>query len=198
MLITEREKLLQRTSEYLSIGITEDGSPRSVVGVPWEMTATAFNMRIPDIYLSPEDLTDDTLMAEISGYRVIGCYIYAPLLDYSFLSRFTELQDLSISRGDSIRDLSFLEGLSECRMLFLQNAKLENLDVLLDEKSHCKSSVFGCYKCVALHGCEVKDISRLERERFFFTEFLVWGTASDRERWKVVSAGKARYFSMED
>ena len=87
MLESERNKLNNRESEYLSIGITQGGVPRVTIGVPWEATAHAFNMRTPNVYLSPEDLQDEEVMVLIESYKVIGCYIWAPLTDYGFLAR---------------------------------------------------------------------------------------------------------------
>lgn len=61
MIKSERDKLNNRDSEYLSIGITSDGAPRGSIGVSWEKTAHAFNMRTPNVYLSPEDLRDEEM-----------------------------------------------------------------------------------------------------------------------------------------
>ncbi|MBQ2920862.1 MAG: hypothetical protein IJE58_06740, partial [Oscillospiraceae bacterium] len=59
MLGSQRQKLTEHTGKYLSIGITEDGAPRRSVWVPWHSTGNAFNMRTPQIYLAPADLTDE-------------------------------------------------------------------------------------------------------------------------------------------
>ena len=86
MLLSEREKLFNRTEKTVSIGITAGGVPRTVVHVPWESTAHAFNMRTPNVYLSPEDVADGEILAKLCTFRVIGCYIWVPLSEYSFLS----------------------------------------------------------------------------------------------------------------
>ena len=86
MVTSEREKLRNKDSEYLSIGITLGGVPRMSVGIPWVATAHAYNMRTPDIYLSPEDLHDEELMRGLEAYKVIGCYVWAPLDDYKISS----------------------------------------------------------------------------------------------------------------
>ena len=197
MLDTEKQKLLDGDSEYLSIGITEGGIPRSTVGVPWELTAHAFNMKTPDVYLSAEDINDESIMNMLAKYHVMGCYIWTPLDDYSFLSRFPEIRDINIKCGDSIRNLDFLKELKECSMLFLQNARLKNLDVILNiRKTH--TSVLGGFKCVGLYNCEVEDLSGFEREKVAFSEFLIWQdkNKNERERWKVISAATWRYYDI--
>ena len=195
MLKTEREKLVARESQYLSIGITENGRPHGAIHVPWESTAHAFNMRIPDVYIAPEDLRDDALMEELGSFRVIGCYIWASLEDYGFLSRFPELMDLSIFEGDRIEDLSFLTALDECRMLFLGKARLKDLNVLLDARER-RGGLFGCFQCVALYDCAVEEAPDPEQEYGCFSEFLIWGSgdAEDERRWRSVRAGTLRYY----
>lgn len=51
---------LQTLEQYdgtcLSIGITEGGRPRRCIGVPWDRTVTAMNMRLPQLYLSEEEI----------------------------------------------------------------------------------------------------------------------------------------------
>lgn len=199
MIESEREKLSNRTSEYLSIGITNGGVPRMTVGVPWESTTYAFNMRPPKVYLSPEDLNDEEIMRLLTSYKVIGCYIWAPLDDYSFLARFKDLEDLNIKNGDAIRDLEFLTELQECRMLYLQNAKLKNLDVILSVKKNSQA-VFGCLRCIGLDNCEVEDLSAFESEDVHFSEFLIWNPKgrNERDRWRVVSASTRRYYEFEE
>ena len=39
------------------------------------------------VFLSPEDLTDEALWTELSRFHINGCYIFCPLEDYSFLTR---------------------------------------------------------------------------------------------------------------
>lgn len=199
MLQSEREKLENKAGEYLSIGITEGGIPRGSIGVPWVATTQAYNMRLPDVYLAPEDLQDEALMARIGQHRVIGCYIWAPLEDYSFLSRWKDLEDLNIKNGDAIRDLDFLAELTECRMLFLQNAKLKDLGMILEVKKRSKA-MFGCLRCIGLDNCVVEDLSDFERENLRFSEFLVWNPQSrnERDRWSVVSAHTRRYYEFRE
>lgn len=197
MIMSQRDKLNNYTDEYLSIGITIGGEPRNNIGVPWEATTHAFNMRLPAVYLSPEDLQDEEIMGLIKSYKVIGCYIWAPLDDYSFLARFKDLRDINIKNGAALRNLDFLSGLHECRMLYLQNAKLKNLDVIVDVKKNSKT-MFGCLRCIGLDDCEVEELSVFETEKVHFSEFLIWKTkgSNERGRWNVISADNRRYYEF--
>lgn len=198
MLESERNKLNNRESEYLSIGITQGGVPRVTIGVPWEATAHAFNMRTPNVYLSPEDLQDEEVMVLIESYKVIGCHIWAPLTDYGFLARFKDLQDINIKNGDAICNLGFLSELYDCRMLYMQNAKLKNLNMIVEVKKN-STAMFGCLRCIGLDNCNIEDLSVLETEKVHFSEFLIWkpeGT-NERDRWNRVSAGTKRYYEYK-
>lgn len=198
MLESERNKLNNRESEYLSIGITQGGVPRVTIGVPWEATAHAFNMRTPNVYLSPEDLQDEEVMVLIESYKVIGCHIWAPLTDYGFLARFKDLQDINIKNGDAICNLGFLSELYDCRMLYMQNAKLKNLNMIVEVKKN-STAMFGCLRCIGLDNCNIEDLSVFETEKVHFSEFLIWkpeGT-NERDRWNRVSAGTKRYYEYK-
>lgn len=199
MIGSQRDKLKNKTSEYLSIGITIGGEPRNTIGVPWVATAYAFNMRTPTVYLSPEDLNDEEILGLLESYKVIGCYIWAPLDDYSFLARFKDLEDINIKNGDAILNLDFLSELYECKMLYLQNAKLNNLNVIVDVKKNSKT-MFGCLRCIGLDNCEVEDLSVFETEKVHFSEFLIWKPegSNERDRWGVVSAGTRRYYEFKE
>ena len=191
----EALKLGDRLGKTLSIGITEDGAPCRSIGVPWESTGHAFNMRIPDVYIAPEDLADETLMGFINRCKVIGCYICQPLTDYSFLSRFKALEDLNIYRGGNLRDLEFLRKMPELRMLYLEDAVLENLDALVEAKKK-RRSVLSDLRCVGLCNCSVADLSAFRDAKISFSEFLIWNPKdrNERERWRVVSAHTWRYY----
>ena len=183
----------------MSIGITENGTPYMSIGIPWVATAHAYNMRTPNVYLSPEDLQDEEVMEVVGRVKVIGCYIWAPLEDYAFLSRFKDLQDINIKNGDAVTNLDFLSELYECRMLYLQNAKLKDLDVIVKVKKSSRTS-FGALRCICLNNCEVDDLSVFETEKVHFSEFLVWKPkgSDERERWNVVSAGTRRYLEFKE
>lgn len=198
MIDSQWKKLNSYTSEYLSIGITIGGEPQNSIWVPWESTAHAYNMRTPNVYLAPDDLTDNKIMNLLETYKVIGCYIWAPLEDYSFLTHFKDLEDISIKNGDSIRELEFLSGLSECRMLYLQNATLKNLNVLIDAKKNSKA-MLGCLRCIGLDNCDVEDLSVFETEKVHFSEFIIWMPegSNERNKWNIVSAATKRYYEYK-
>jgi len=199
MITSEMEKLNGRTSEYLSVGITEHGEPKRAISVPWEGTAHAFNMRTPNVYIAPEDLNNDEIMRKILSYKVIGCYIWVPLTDYGFLAKFSDLQDIYIKNGNAICNLDFLSNLYECRMLYLQNANLANLNVLVKVKKTSKT-MFGCIRCVGLDNCSVEDLSIFNTEDVHFSEFLIWlpEGSNQRKRWDVVSAGTRKYYEFRE
>ena len=199
MIDTEREKLYNKKSDYLSIGITEGGAYCNSTWVPWEVTAHAFNMRTPDVYISPSDLSDEEIMNKISSFKLIGCYIKVPLEDYSFLAKFKDLQDISIMNGEAIRDLDFLTDLKECGMLYLQNAKLKNIDIIA-ELSRNRKSLFGGLRCVCLDNCEVEDLSVFESHEMQFSEFLVMRPegSDEREKWSAVPALTFRYYEYKE
>jgi len=197
MIETERKKLYGKDEKYLSIGITKGGIPRTSVWVPWEDTVHAFNMRTPSVYISPEDLNDKEIMGKISTYKVIGCYIWESLQDYSFLTCFKDLQDISINNGETLQNLDFLSELYECSMLYLRSAKLKDLDIIADVKKKSKN-VFGALRCIGLDDCEIEDVSVFEKEKMHFSEFLVWKPEGSNEssKWSAVSASKFRYYEF--
>lgn len=185
----QREKLNSYPHKYLSIGITSDGKPRKSVWVPWEGTGNAFNMRTPDIYLTPEDLDDEALWMELQRFHVHGCYIFCPLEDYSFLFRLTGLEDLNIYKGGALRDLAFLRRMPGWFQLHVEDAVLEDLSDLFPDGPHRG----GHSTCVCLSGCSVKDISALEGVNLSELVILAPEGSNDRERWKSVRCGKFTY-----
>ena len=194
----QRRILADYKSEYLSIGINADGEAYGVIGIPWAHTANAHNMKLPDVYITPDDLEDESVMQMILEHKVIGCYIWVPLEDYSFIARFTEIRDVTIHCGDSIRNLDFLKDCHECILLYLENAKLENIDVILDLNQK-KNSPFGGLFCVALFNCEIKDNSRFKQERFRFAEFLIYEYEgkNEREKWRNDVINSFRYYEVK-
>ena len=198
MIDSQWKKLNSYTSEYLSIGITIGGEPKNSIWIPWESTSHAYNMRTPNIYLAPDDLLDNRIMRLLKSYTVIGFYIWAPLEDYSFLAHFKDVEDISIKNGDSIRNLEFLSGLYECRMLYLQNVNLKNLNILVDVKKNSKV-MHGCLRCIGLDNCYVEDLSVFEAEKVHFSEFLIWmpDGSNERNKWNIVSAGTKRYYEYK-
>lgn len=197
MLQEEKNKLFQKERQYINIGITEDGTAKKAIPIPWEVTAYSYNMCIPNVYLAPDDLEDAEIMEKLISLKVLGCYIWTPLKDYSFISNFEDLRDLSIMQGGNIMDLDFLNPLKECRMLLLENVKVDNLDILLDLNS---GDLFTGLNCVALVNCEVADLSGFDREHFFM-EFLIWDSTCNgdsQKRWNNVRAAMKRYYKNNE
>ena len=188
---SQREKLSSFPHKTLSIGITADGSPRRSGWVPWQSMANAFNMRTPDIYLAPEDLRDEALWAELSRFRVNGCYIFCPLEDYSFLTRLTQLQDLTIHQGGALRDLAFLRQMPQWFQLHIEDAVLENLDDLFPDGP--RKGIYSI--CVCLSGCQVADLSALTREDIWLSELVILMPegSGEKDRWKHIRCGTYTY-----
>jgi len=120
--------------KYLSIGITPDGGRPPYIPVPWERTASAFNMKIPSFYLEPCDLEDEELMIQLESAHIIGMYILVPLEDYSFISRFPHLWDVYICRGGGKIDLSFVHDLKEWKMFYIRDAVIPDISPLFPPK----------------------------------------------------------------
>lgn len=191
MIESQREKLSTYPHKYLSIGITKDGNPRSSGWIPWDSMANAFNMRTPKIFLSPGDLTDEAIWAELSRFHINGCYIYCALDDYSFLERLPELQDITIYKGGALRDLGFLRKMDDWFQLNIEDAVLENLDDLFPEGTRRGIHSY----CVCLSGCTVKDLSALVHPKLYLSELVILAPqgSNDKERWKAVRCGKYSY-----
>lgn len=198
MLPEENEKLEKLTTEYLGIGITAGGKPRGGIAVPWIRTGHAFNMKTPDVYLAPEDLQDEALLARLASLHVVGCYIFVPLTDYSFMRRFGDLYDVYILRGENVRDLEFLDGLYELSMLFLQDAALKDLVKLVQLQKEGRG-ILGGLRCLALDGCRVEDISALVQPEVWFSELVITCPKGSKEedRWAKVDALDREYFEFE-
>lgn len=197
MLDEEKEKLFERKSEYLSIGITKSGSRVGVIPIPWEITAHAYNMRTPDVYISPEDLNDRAIWEKINSFKVLGLYIWESLETYDFIADLIDLQDIYIMNAKHLQGLDFLEKTKECRMLFLQDVELDTLEKLVLANNQ-KDNLFGRLNCVALYNCDVKDISVFETEEHYFSEFLVWlPHGSNKKRWGIIKAGKRRVYECD-
>ena len=192
MIESQREKLNTYPHRYLSIGITADGSPRHSGWVPWQSMGNAFNMRTPQIFLAPEDLTDESIWQALSQFRINGCYIYCPLTDYSFLERMPNLQDITIYEGHNLRDLNFMENLEGWFHLHVEDAVLESLDGLFPIP--IRKGIHG--ECICLAGCTVTDLSALTQEGIYLSELVILAPegTNDKERWKAVRCGQYSYF----
>jgi len=84
MLQCEREKLYNRDSEYLSIGISEDGTSHGRYPVPWDSTADAYNMKLPKVYISKDDLNDRNLWQRFVSLRCMVVISFVPLKTMTF------------------------------------------------------------------------------------------------------------------
>ena len=191
MIQSQREKLNAYPHQDLSIGITAEGKPVHSGWVPWQSMANAFNMRTPQIFLSPADLTDEALWEELARVRISGCYIFCPLEDYSFLLRMPRLKDLTIYHGSALRDLAFLRPMKDWYHLHVEDAVLENLDDLFPDGP--RKGIY-CY-CVCLAGCTVKDFSALTQKGIYLSELVILAPegANEYARWKDVRCGKYTY-----
>ena len=181
---SERQYLRSYPKETISLGITADGKRKRSVWVPWAMDGNAYNMRTPDIYLSPEELLDDDLWTELARLKVVGCYIFTPLTDYGFLARLTHLQDLHICKGFFLPDLNFLRNCPDWLQLHIEDAVLDDLAPLVPGQSG---------RCICLSGCTVRDISALENLRLSELVVLMPQGSHDRDRWKAIPCGRYTY-----
>lgn len=197
MLLSEREKLFSCTDTFIGIGISKNGEKYVTLPVPWEKTVHAFNMKTPDIYLEPSDLKDEEIMAQIAKNKVIGCYIFEELADYSFLEKLTEIRDLYIRKGKNIKDLSFMSNMKEWFMLLLEDAELENLDDIYPPKG-VKPPQYSY--CMAFYHCDVKDVSAIKDKNLYLSELIVWNKKDEAEyaKWKSVARGMYRYYNDEE
>ncbi len=181
------EKLVKDAEEnaYLSIGINKDGTPVTGGFVPWEKTISAFNMKTPKVTLAVSDLSDKAVSEALEKCRVIGCYIFAPLMDYSFVSGFKELSDLFILHAENMKDLAFLRGLSDLFMFYLSDAVLPDIAPLAYAFAS-GDRIPG--KCLGLCNCSIEDVSALAKADIRFSELLIWSAEGDRaDRWKTLN-----------
>ena len=139
-------------------------------------------------------MNKEEILKKLHGYRVIGCYIYAPLENYDFLKTFPEIRDLYIERAESLADISFISTLPDCDMLFLEGARLKNLDALVEAKK-AKLGIFGSLRCLGLYDCRIEDVRSLSEVSF--SEFIVWST-NEKERYESVSASTKRYYEIDN
>ena len=190
------ESLDSRNTDYLSIGITERGIPITGIPVPWEKTTSGFNMRIPEIWMSPEDLEDPQVLERLTHFKVRGCYIYTQLRDYSVIGRFTELWDLFICRAGGLRDLSFMKELHQWFMLYIEGADLADISPAFPKNWRDKG--LRSY-CVGFVNCRIDDIRPMEQPDVRLYELLIWNPRDDRGKagWSGVRASCFTYRSKE-
>ena len=193
MILEQKEKLLTCEHKYIGIGITEGGRPHDAISVPWEATAHAFNMKTPDIYFAPEDMEDEEILTQLRRFKVVGCYIFIGLENYSFLEQFTELKDVHIRYGKKITDLSFMRNMKDWFMFYIEDAQLSNLDPLFESKAD--GGGIHSY-CLGFSNCQIDDVSAIERSGIRPSELLIWDK-EDRNKYensKKVPAHKYRYY----
>ncbi|MBO7196536.1 MAG: hypothetical protein J6V80_04325 [Clostridia bacterium] len=199
MLASEREKLFDPKREYVSIGISDGGVCYSVTPVMWENTASAFNMKTPELFIAPEDLLDREIFDRICSLQVLGLYVYTSLDDYRFISHFHDLRDLHVRCCAKLCDLDFLSDLTDLGMLFLEGASLRDVDVIWEVKASGRG--FMPYRQVGLFDCNIDRAPKVDVEKQGFTEFLVWSraenSARDRELWKDVAAFTKKYYTIK-
>lgn len=196
MLSSQKEILEKLKGEYFGIGITRSGEPYGPLAIPWEHMADAFNMKTPQVYLSPQDLKDPGILEILQSSQVVGCYIFDPLDDYSFISKFTELRDVFIMCGGNITDISFMKDLKEWFMFYIEDAHLKSLEPLFPTEEKIKA--FAPY-CMGFGGCEIDDISALENPEIYLSELVVISPkgANERDRWQNVRCGTYNYYEYE-
>lgn len=195
---TEERKRLAEAAEkndYMSIAINDSDKPVRSGFVPWEKTATAFNMKTPKITLSIQDLEDESIRSDLKKCCLTGIYIFTGLPDYRFLRDFGQVRDLFILHGENIKDLSFVSHMPELFMIYLEEVSVPDLVPLIESFNKGKSLPG---KCIGLYKCRVEDTSALNQIRFCVSEFLVWPVEGDsKERWKITNSrvGTYRYYS---
>lgn len=193
---SERIKFNEYKKSRISIGITSNGIRKISGFIPWETTGHAFNMRTPDIYFEESDFQNPTVLNRLLSFEVIGCYIFTPLSDYSFLSQFDKIEDLYIEHGQNLQDLSFAKNMKEWFMFYLEDSNLENLNDLFLQKDH--STGIHAY-CFGLTNCRIKDIDAIAKSSIRLSELIIRGDDSqeEKERWRAVPALKHRYYAIK-
>lgn len=193
----QRQYLMDHPRKTISIGITEQGLPRSSTSVPWIAGIHAYSMHTPDIYLAPEDLHDPAVIQRLSQLEVIGCYIYLPLPDYRFLADFPHLRDISIRFGTGITDISFMFGLKNWRMFYLEDAKLEDLEALFPPDHQLRN--LHCL-CIGLLNCQVRDIGAVARNAQRLGELVIYQPQGTGEghRWESIPLRHKYYYEYKE
>ena len=198
MLEDQYRQLMQAAEEqaWMSIAVRETEAPIRALGIPWERTVTAFNMRKPKLALAKDDLRDPEILDALRRCRLVGCYVFVPLDDYAFLSAFSQMQDLVLLHAGAVKDLSFLRHMPELFLFYLTEADIPDLEPLI---SICNEGRSGPGKCFGFLNCRVADTSALREIRFFLSELLIWPAEGDsRERWDLTRASVFRFYANRD
>ncbi len=190
MLDAQRKRLDDPDLSYISIGITEGGIPRKALSVPWDITANAYNMCVPDFYIAPEDLQDPSVMEKLEAKQPIALYAFVPLEDYSFLSHFHGLRAISIREGKSLRNLDFLLSCPDWYQLLIEDAHIPTLNPLF----HNGKKKFRSY-CISFIDCCIGDNSSLKQDGIFLSELHILqniGT-NEKHRWSSIRCSRFTY-----
>ena len=141
-------------------------------------------MKIPKVTITAEDLKSEAVMNYLKKCRLIGLYCFTPLDDYEFIAEFPAIRDLFIRYGDNIRSLSFARNLPDLYMIYLENARLDDLQPLIDNFNGKDKEKILPAVCMAFYHCHVSDTSGLQESDFITGELLVWPVEGDKkERW---------------
>lgn len=196
MLESERKRLFDPKTEYINLGITPKGAVYDVTPVMWEKTSTAFNMKTPNLFIAPEDLSCGEIMERIKSLSVYGLYIYTSLEDYGFISQLPDLMDIHIRRANNIKNLDFLRDNAECSMLFISGAKLPDIDIIGEIKRSGRGIL--PYRYIGLYDCNIA--SPLNCEGIRFSEFIIWSRSenieSDVKKWRSPAVPEMKFYKI--
>ncbi len=159
------EKLKACDPEYCFLGITADGEKCRTIPAPWDSTVACMNMKLPDVFLSPEEIRDPKILQMLEQIKVRSVFIFVPLDEYTFLAGFHALCQLYIFFGKNLKDLSFLEGKDSLYQLYIEDADLEDISALGRLK---KAGLQGM--CFGLYNASVRDLSPLSHYDGHYSE----------------------------
>ena len=93
--------------------------------LPWGTSQPDFNFKVPERCILPGNISEIKRPSYVETL-VIDC----PLDDYGFIRCMKNLQQLYIYDGDTLDNISFLEGLTKLRQLCILNSHISSLDSL--------------------------------------------------------------------
>ncbi|MBR2523294.1 MAG: hypothetical protein IKE53_02505 [Clostridiales bacterium] len=92
---------------------------------PWKYDGPCMNFQVPDETLTPEEAT-----AASDHLDVRTIVTSDDLSDYSFISRFKNLEQLYIYKGKNITDISFIGDLVFLSQIVIVSSNVESLEPL--------------------------------------------------------------------
>ena len=110
-----------------SIKVVKDGKKagNDFCAFPWRYDSSCYNFQVPDETMTPEEA------AVTCDHLDVRTVVTEDVLeDYSFISRFKNLQQLYIYKGKSITDLSFIEDLVFLQQIVIISSNVESLEPL--------------------------------------------------------------------